>query len=180
MKTMNVTRTLSVAAGLVACLAMPTGARAEATVKEAKHAVTSLRKADPGLQKFFDKAIGYAVFPDVGKGGLVVGAAAGTGIVFEKGKPVGKATLSQVSVGAQAGGQAYTEIIFFETEEVLAEFKKGEWTLAAQVGAVALKKGASANAPYRDGVAVFTLTKGGAMAEASVGGQKFGYEPIGK
>jgi lipid-binding SYLF domain-containing protein len=87
--------------------------------------------------------------------------------------------MSQATIGAQIGGQAYYEIVFFETKEALATFKKGEWTMAAQVSAVALKSGASANAEYKDGVAVFTLTKAGAMAEASVGGQKFSYEPLG-
>jgi lipid-binding SYLF domain-containing protein len=176
---MNAIRTLSITAGLAACLAMPAGARAEATQQEAKHAVAALRKADPGLKKFFDHSAGYAVFPNVGKGGLVVGGAGGTGFVYEKGKVVGKTTLSQVTIGAQAGGQAYSEIIFFETAQALAEFKKGEWTMAAQVSAVILKSGASADAAYKDGVAVFTLSKGGAMAEASVGGQKFSYHPIG-
>jgi len=176
---MNAARTLSVVASLAVCLAVPAGARADATVEEAHHAVAALRKADPSLEKFFEKAAGYAVFPNVAKGGLVVGGAGGSGIVFEKGKAVGKTTLSQISVGAQVGGQAYYEIIFFETHKTLAEFKKGEWTLAAQVSAVALASGASANAAYKEGVAVFTLSKGGAMAEASVGGQKFSYEPFG-
>ena len=175
---MNAIRTLSIAAGLAACLAMPAGARAKATVKEAEHAVAALRKADPGLKKFFEKSAGYAVFPNVAKGGLVVGGAGGTGFVFEKGRAVGKSTLSQASIGAQVGGQAYYEAVFFETAQKLAEFKKGEWTMAAQVSAVMLDSSASANAPYEDGVAVFTLSKGGAMAEASVGGQKFSYEPI--
>ncbi len=176
---MKVTRTLSIAASLAAVLAMPLAARADdATVKEAEHARTEIRTADAGQQKFLDGAAGYAVFPNVAKGGLVVGGAGGSGIVFEKGKAVGKTKLSQVTVGAQIGGQAYYEIIYFETAEALAAFKKGEWTMAAQVSAVALKSGASANASYKDGVAVFTLTKGGVMAEASVGGQKFSYEAI--
>jgi lipid-binding SYLF domain-containing protein len=176
---MKVTRTLSIAASLAAVLAMPLAARADdATVKEAEHARTEIRTADAGQQKFLDGAAGYAVFPNVAKGGLVVGGAGGSGIVFEKGKAVGKTKLSQVTVGAQIGGQAYSEIIYFETAEALAAFKKGEWTMAAQVSAVALKSGASANASYKDGVAVFTLTKGGVMAEASVGGQKFSYEAI--
>jgi lipid-binding SYLF domain-containing protein len=175
---MNAVRTLSIVAGLATCFAMPAVA-ADATVKEAKAAVSAMKKADPGLAKFFDKSAGHAVFPDVAKGGLVVGGAGGTGILFEKGKAVGKATMSQVSIGAQIGGQAYSEIIFFETAETLAAFKKGEWTMAAQVSAVALKAGASANADYKEGVAVFTLSKGGAMAEASVGGQKFSYTPNG-
>jgi lipid-binding SYLF domain-containing protein len=175
---MRAIRTLSIAAGLASVLAMPLAVRAEATQKEAEHAVAELRKTDAGQQKFFDNAVGYAIFPNVAKGGLVVGGAGGTGYVYEKGKAVGTTTLSQVTVGAQVGGQAYSEIIFFETAASLAAFKKGEWTMAAQVSAVALKSGASANADYKEGVAVFTLTKGGAMAEASVGGQKFSYEPI--
>ncbi len=175
---MNATRTMTVAAGLAALLAFPAAARADATEKEAKDAVTVLKKADPGLEKFFGHSAGYAVFPSVGKGGLVVGGAGGSGIVFEHGKAVGRTSLSQVTIGAQIGGQAYYEIIFFETAETLAAFKKGEWTMAAQVSAVVLSSGASADAKYKEGVAVFTLSKGGAMAEASVGGQKFSFEPM--
>ena len=175
---MNAFRTMTIAAGLAVLLAIPAAARADATVKEAKSAVTALKKADPSLKKFFDHSEGYVVFPSVGKGGLVVGGAGGSGILFQNGKAVGKATLSQVTIGAQVGGQAYYEIIFFETAETLAAFKKGEWTMAAQVSAVALSSGASADANYKEGVAVFTLSKGGAMAEASVGGQKFSYKPM--
>jgi lipid-binding SYLF domain-containing protein len=176
---MNVTLKLSVVAGLAAVLAMPVSARAEdATLNDAKHAVTAIKHADPGQERFLDHAAGYAIFPNVAKGGLVVGGAGGTGFLFVNGKAVGKTTLSQVTVGAQVGGQAYYEVIYFETAESLASFKKGEWTMAAQVSAVALKSGVSANAKYKEGVAVFTLTKAGAMAEASIGGQKFSYEPI--
>jgi lipid-binding SYLF domain-containing protein len=175
---MKTTRTMSIAAGLAALLAAPAFARADATVKEAKSAVTAMKRADPGLKKFFDHSVGYAVFPSVGKGGLVVGGAGGSGIVFEHGKAVGKTTLSQVTIGAQIGGQAYYEIIFFENAETLVAFKKGEWTMAAQVSAVALSSGASADAKYKEGVAVFTLSKGGAMAEASVGGQNFTFKTM--
>ncbi len=175
---MNALRTITIASSLAVLLALPTAARADTTVKEAQDAVAVLKKTDPSLQKFFDHSVGYVVFPGVGKGGLVVGGAGGSGILFEHGKAVGKATLSQFTIGAQIGGQAYYEIIFFETAETLAAFKKGEWTMAAQVSAVALKSGASADAAYKEGVAVFTLSKGGAMAEASVGGQKFGYTPL--
>jgi lipid-binding SYLF domain-containing protein len=176
---MNAARTLSITAGLAACLAMPLAASsADATMKEAEHAKSEIRKADAGQEKFLDHSAGYAIFPNVAKGGLIVGGAGGNGFVFENGKAVGRTTLSQVTVGAQVGGQAYYEIIYFETAEALAAFKKGEWTMAAQVSAVALKSGASADAKYKEGVAVFTLTKGGAMAEASVGGQKFSYQAI--
>jgi lipid-binding SYLF domain-containing protein len=177
---MKITRTLSAVAGLAAVLAMPVAVRAEeATLNDAKKAVTAIRQADAGQEKFFDHAAGYAIFPNVAKGGLIVGGAGGSGFLFVHGKAVGKTTLSQVTIGAQVGGQAYYEIIYFETEEAVAAFKKGQWTMAAQVSAVALSSGASANAKYKDGVAVFTLTKAGAMAEASVGGQKFTYEAIG-
>ena len=94
------------------------------------------------------------------------------------GRPTGRATLSQVSVGAQLGGQEYAEVIFFETPQALAGFKKNEFTFSAQATAVALKSGAAANAKFKDGVAVFTSAKGGLMFEASLGGQKFKFEPF--
>ncbi len=136
------------------------------------------KKADPGLQKFFDTAAGYAVFPSVGKGAVGVGGAYGRGEVFEGGKPVAYATLTQASIGLALGGQKYTELIFFETKAALDRFKSGNFAFAAQVSAVALKSGVSANAKYSDGVAVFTLGEAGLMYEASVGGQKFAYQPI--
>jgi lipid-binding SYLF domain-containing protein len=138
---MNVTLKLSVVAGLAAVLAMPISARAEdATLKDAKQAVAAIKQADPGQERFLDHAAGYAIFPNVAKGGLVVGGAGGTGFLFVNGKAVGKTTLSQVTVGAQVGGQAYYEVIYFETAEALASFKKGEWTMAAQVSASAVSK----------------------------------------
>src|SRR5205823_5108824 len=107
------------------------------------------------------------------KGGIGIGGAHGTGVLFERGRPTGKVTLSQVTVGAQLGGQSYSQIIFFETAQDLSRFKSGNFAFAAQASAVALKSGASANAKYSNGVAIFTATKGGLMAEAAVGGQKF-------
>ena len=147
-------------------------------VKDARTAIGALERADPGLTRLFDGASGYAVFASVGKGAVGVGGAHGTGMLFEKGKAVGKTTLTQLTVGLQLGGQAYTEVIFFETDKALLDFKKGEFTLAAQASAVAAAAGKSANARYVDGVSIFTLAKGGVMAEASVGGQKFSYLPF--
>jgi len=146
--------------------------------KHARQAVVAMEKADPGIAKFRAAAAGYAVFGTVGKGGLGIGGAHGTGVLFEKGLAIGSTSLTQVTIGLQAGGQAYSEIVFFENERTLEAFKKGEFTLSAQVSAVALAEGASANAKYVDGVTVFTLTKGGLMAEATVGGQKFGFMPF--
>jgi lipid-binding SYLF domain-containing protein len=152
----------------------------DAAVKDAHGAITTLKNADPSLSRRFGDAAGYAVFATVGKGGAGVGGAHGTGVLFVKGTATGTTTLSQLTVGAQLGGQAYSEVIFFDTKEAVADFRKGEFALAAQVSAVAVKAGASANAKYEKGVAVFTLTKGGLMAEASIGGQKFSYEPFAK
>ena len=147
-------------------------------VANANKTVAVYKKTDPGLATFFEKAAGYAVFPGIGKGGAGLGGAYGTGILFEKGKATGKTTLTQVTVGLQLGGQTYSEIIFFETEESLAEFKGSNFAFSAQASAIALKSGVSVNAKYKDGVAVFTATKGGLMYEASVGGQKFTFVPF--
>jgi lipid-binding SYLF domain-containing protein len=153
-------------------------ADADDSIKEAKDTVQLFKNTDPGLDNFFARATGYAVFRSVGKGGLGVGGAYGSGVLFERGKAVGKTSLMQVTIGFQLGGQAYSEIIFFQTEKALADFKGGQFALAAEASAVALSSGASANAKYQQGVAIFTSSKGGLMYEASVGGQKFSYEPF--
>src|SRR5262249_25198336 len=150
----------------------------EQLIPEARQTIAQFKRTDPGLEMFFKHAAGYAVFPGIGKGGYVVGGARGHGVLFEAGVPTGKVTMTQVTVGAQVGGQEYAEVIFFETPAALAEFKQNKSTFAAQVSAVALKAGASAAARYSHGVAIFTATKGGMMAEASVGGQKFKFEPF--
>jgi lipid-binding SYLF domain-containing protein len=167
--------------GLVLSLSRPTHAVNPEVpdVSSYEKVKAQIKQTDPGMRKFFENAAGYVVFDDVGKGGLVVGGAHGTGIVFERGKPIGKASLSQVTVGAQVGGQSFQEVIFFETPEALARFKKGNFEFASQVSAVAIKAGASADANYEHGVLVFTQAKGGLMLEAAVGGQKFTFEPFG-
>jgi lipid-binding SYLF domain-containing protein len=167
-----------VIAGLVFTVAMTAHAKDSEMVSEAHATIEKFKKADPGLSSFFDRSAGYAVFPNAGKGGLVVGGAHGEGVLFVKGKPVGKASMTQVSIGAQAGGQGFSEIIFFETVAAVTSFQRGETKFSGQVSAVALKSGASADARYQEGVAVFTATKGGLMLEASVGGQKFSFEPF--
>jgi lipid-binding SYLF domain-containing protein len=146
---------------------------------------------------FFSSCYGYAVFPTIGKGGLIVGGAHGKGHVYEKGKFIGNTSVTQISVGFQAGGQAYSEIIFFEDKRALDEFTQENFEFAAGVSAVAITAAANASAgtsgasatasggkrdaktvggSYYKGVAVFTIVKGGAMYEASVGGQKFTFD----
>jgi lipid-binding SYLF domain-containing protein len=156
------------------------GKQDKTEVRHADQAIVELKQADPGLSRLFHSSAGYAVFATVGKGGLGVGGAHGTGVLYEQATAIGKTTLTQVTIGLQIGGQAYTEIVFFESKKALSSFEKGNFEMAAQVSAVAATAGASANAKYVKGVSVFTLAKGGVMAEASVGGQKFGYAPFSK
>jgi len=165
--------------GLLVAFGLAGIARAD-DISDANETVTRFKKADPGLDRFFKTSVGYAVFPGVGKGAWVIGGAYGKGILYERGEPVGSTSLTQATVGFQFGGQAYAEIIFFETENVLSDFKGGNFAFSGQVSGVAIASGAAANANYQWGVAVFTAPKGGLMVEASVGGQKFSYTPFEK
>jgi lipid-binding SYLF domain-containing protein len=132
-------------------------------------------RTDPSLKSVFAKAYGYLILPNVGKGAVGIGGASGNGAVYEQGRLVGKAKMSQVTVGFQFGGQAYRELIFFETKAALDHFKANKVEFSAQASAVAATAGASANAKYTDGIMIYTQQKGGLMYEASVGGQKFKY-----
>ncbi len=142
----------------------------------AESTVVTFKTLDPPILSFFDSAKGYAVFPSIGKGGFIAGGAYGKGVLYENDKVVGFCDLSQGSVGFQIGGQAYSEIIFFQTQHTLSSFKAGKFAFAGQVSGVAIQAGASADAAYMAGVAVFTRPQGGLMGEASIGGQNFTYE----
>jgi len=144
-------------------------------IKESEEARAQFVKTDSLMQSLFDHSYGYVIFPNIGKGAIGIGGAAGNGIVFEKGSPVGSAKMKQVSIGFQFGGQTYREVIFFESQAALDRFKQEKFEFAAQASAVAVTAGASTNVKYRDGVMVFTQEKKGLMYEASIGGQKFGY-----
>lgn len=160
------------------CSTAPKSAEGRVEIQSESDAVLSrARRNDTTLGPVLDRAAGYAVFPTVGKGAIGVGGAYGQGVLYENGVIVGYCDLSQGSIGFQLGGQAYSEIIAFETTESLKKFKTGNFAFSAQATAVALKSGAGANAKYADGVAVFTMGESGLMYEASIGGQKFGYEP---
>jgi len=141
-------------------------------IADAKIAKQEFIKTDGQMKSLFDNAYGYVIFPNVGKGGIGVGGAAGNGVAYEKGAKAGMAKLTQVTVGFQWGGQAYREVIFFESKADMDRFKQNKIELSAQASAVAATVGASANAKYREGVMVFTQQKGGLMYEASIGGQK--------
>jgi lipid-binding SYLF domain-containing protein len=143
---------------------------------KAKEAVAAFKEGDPSVQRFFDAAPGYVVIPTVGKAGFGIGGARGKGILYEGGVPTAVVTLSQLSFGFQWGGQAYSEFIFFEDAATLENFKRGNFELNAQASAVAVTAGASADAKFNGGMAIFTQAKGGLMYEAAVGGQKFKVE----
>ena len=150
---------------------------------------------------FFDGSYGYAVFPTIGKGGVGIGGARGKGQVYKGGERVGNSTMTQVTVGFQLGGQAYSQIIFFKDQSAFENFTSGNFEFGAQATAVAITAGASASAgttgtgagasahsggaskaggDYYKGMAVFTLAKGGLMYEAAIGGQKFSYKAVGE
>ena len=148
---------------------------------------------------FFDKCYGYAVFPTIGKGGVGIGGAHGKGKVYAGGKYVGDTSMTQLTIGLQLGGQAYSEIIFFEDQRAFDEFTSGNFEFSADAGAIVITASASASAAttgatgsasggkkdaetagsYHKGMAVFTIAKGGLMYEAAIAGQKFKYKPLG-
>ena len=141
--------------------------------------ITRAKETDRSLQRFFDNCVGYAAIPEIGKGGLVVGAAYGKGQLFDRqGRLIGYCDVTQGTIGAQIGGQTFGELVFFETDRAMSNFKSGKFELAAQASAVALAEGAGAAANYRDNVAVFVLNPKGLMLEASIGGQQFGFETL--
>lgn len=145
---------------------------------ESKEALTNFQSTDPSLKEFLSKAAGYAIFPSVGKGGFIVGGARGDGLVYEKTNLVAKAIMTQASIGAQIGGQSFSQLIVFETPESLNTFKGSNFEMGADLSAVAAAEGAAKAAKYQQGIAVFTLPKKGLMVQASIGGQKFKFEPI--
>jgi lipid-binding SYLF domain-containing protein len=155
-------------------------------------------KKSKAVQPFFERAYGYAVFPTIGKGGLGIGGAYGKGQVYQGGKVTGEASLVKLSIGWQAGGQAFSQMIFFEDKRAYEEFTSGNFEFDASASAVAITAGAQAKAgtggatagasagpatgkqakaSYHKGMAVFVHTKGGLMYEAAIGGQKFSYKP---
>jgi len=158
-------------------------------------------RSQPETAPFFSDAYAYAVFPTIGKGGIGIGGAYGTGRAYKNGAHVGDVKMGQVSIGWQFGGQAYSEIIFFQNAEIFSEFADGDFEFGADASAVALTAGAQASAStkgttasagssaettgqasadWHRGMAVFTIAKGGLMFQAAIGGQGFNYNPVGE
>lgn len=173
--------------GVAVCVSIPFGcaapkqteAQTERMDDRVQVAVEEFTSRDESMQAWFDDSYGYALFPTVGKGAVGVGGAHGEGLVYEQGEIIGTTALTQATIGFQLGGQAYREVIFFENKAALDTFTSGNFEFAAQASAVAATAGASADATFTDGMAIFTIQEGGLMYEASVGGQKFSFRPIG-
>ncbi len=172
-----------VLAGMAGCASDPEprqqAQERHAVSTDSQGALQHFEAQDPSLQALIDSSVGYATFPDVGKGGLVVGGAYGRGQVFDnKGVLIGYASISQATVGAQIGAQTYSELLVFNTQEALDDFKQSRFSFSANASAVAIKAGAAGSAKPSNGVTVFIEPKGGLMAEAAIGGQKFRFEPL--
>jgi lipid-binding SYLF domain-containing protein len=183
MGTMWIIRTCAIAAiaiGSVACATAPKteGERRDLEARS-RETQQQMVQRDPSLQTVLDTAVGYVVFPEIGKGGAIVGAAYGRGVLFERGQPVGYVELNQASLGAQLGGQTFSEMIVFRDPVALQRLKGGDFQIGANASAVALTAGAAASAEFSEGVGVFTLPRGGLMAELSVSGQQLNFQPRG-
>jgi lipid-binding SYLF domain-containing protein len=170
---------MALAVGLWAgcCTGSVTKEEGDALMKSAQASRQEWNKIDPQFEAFAKKGYGYAFFPEITKGGLLVGGAQGRGVVYEKGQQIGYADLTQMSAGFQAGLQDYSELIVFENQAAMEKFKRNEIDFSANASAVIADKGAAANTQFVDGVAVFVRPIRGAMAEASIGGQQITYLP---
>jgi lipid-binding SYLF domain-containing protein len=144
---------------------------------DAQAAMAAMRQKDPTLNDFLTNAYGYAILPDIGKGAAGVGGAFGRGEVFEQNNLCGYTDMTQATVGVALGGQEYAELLVFQNKEALDHFKTGNLEFAAQVSGVAVTAGGAATTKFANGVAVFLDVKGGLMGEASLGGQKFNFQP---
>ncbi|MDT0642226.1 lipid-binding SYLF domain-containing protein [Zunongwangia sp. F363] len=144
-------------------------------INDAKDSKAAFIQNSENLGDLFEKAAGYVIFPNVGAGAYILGGAAGNGVLFENGEVQGFAELRQVNIGLQFGGQAYRQAILFQTQDELEEFKDGEYSLSGSASAVILEKGEAKSITFKEGRAIVTMPKAGAMIEISVGGQKFEY-----
>jgi lipid-binding SYLF domain-containing protein len=160
---------------LVSCATAPSSrSEREVLLAEAASALKRMNAEDPGVNALVRRGCGYALFPTVTKGGLVVGGAHGQGVLYEQGRHTAYCDLTQATVGLQAGAQTFSELLVFESKAALDRFKAGQLTFAADASAVVLKtRVATAAIPFVEGVAVVVSPLGGAMVEAAIGGQRF-------
>jgi lipid-binding SYLF domain-containing protein len=165
---------------IAGCATAPaTPSKRHALTQEALATLASMTARDPSLREVVDRSHGFAVFPKIGKGGLLVGGAYGKGVVFEQGRPVGYAELNQASVGLQLGAQTFSELIVFRDPTALRRLQAGDFDIGANASAVLVTAGAAGTAEAQGGISVFVMPVGGLMAELSVSGQMINYEPRG-
>jgi lipid-binding SYLF domain-containing protein len=163
---------------LVSCSTAPgTKEERDKLLREATSSQQEWHKVDSGLEAFVKKGYGYAFFPEVTKGGAGIGGAYGRGVVYEQGQHIGYADLTEGSLGAQLGGQTFSELIVFENKAAMDRFKSNQFHFGAHASAVIEKEGAAAHTHFVDGVAVFVRPTGGVMAAAALGGQNLTYAP---
>jgi lipid-binding SYLF domain-containing protein len=176
--TMGMALVLTVVAGLLGSCATAPASREDkaALVAEATARLQQMSTEDSELGALVKRSHGYSMFPNVGKGGLGVGGAYGRGVVYERGRHIGYCDVTQATLGLQAGGQSFSELLLFEDQAALDRFKAGQFGLAADASAVVMKSGSAASANFVNGVAVVVQPLGGAMFEASIGGQQFTYK----
>lgn len=136
-----------------------------------KLALDQMEHTDPGLQDALNNAYGYVLFPEIGKAAVGIGGANGRGVVYEQGRAVGYATLTQGSLGVQLGGETFAELIIFKNADAMGSFRNGDLTLGADASATILKAGAAAALQFKNGTAVIVQTHGGLMAGAAINGQ---------
>lgn len=184
MKTLSLALAMAATAcGTIGCAttAPKTETAKENLNNQADTVLDQLKRSDPALESAIKQSYGYAIFPEVGKAGvLLAGGSFGRGEVYEQGKFIGYVKLEQGTVGPQVGGQTFDELILFETIDSLRKFTRNEWAATANASAVILKSGAATSTPFKDGVKTLINPRGGAMAEAAVGGQKFTFQAASK
>jgi lipid-binding SYLF domain-containing protein len=171
-----VTRTTSLLVGCSSTGPTTTAERDE-LVQRAQAERDEWNKVDPSVEALARKSHGAAFFPEISKGGLGFGGAYGRGVVYERGQHIGYADITEGTIGFQLGGQTYSEVIVFEDAAAMERFKQNDVSFAANASAIIANSGAAANARFVDGVVVFIRPIAGAMAEASVGGQRITYVP---
>jgi lipid-binding SYLF domain-containing protein len=164
----------------VACGGSKDGAKDAQSAKlernpDVAETVTRFKAKDPTIESLFAKSAGYFIVPTVGEGAFIIGGGHGKGEMFEGGTFIGQISVSEMSIGAQVGGQSYSELVFFEKEADVRRVKEGSFAFGAEVTAVAADKGAAQSGTFKDGTMAFVLPKKGLMASAAIGGQKIDF-----
>jgi lipid-binding SYLF domain-containing protein len=193
-------RIMGLRAGLIAAIVLATSSTALAQKVEDLSETIELFRGIPQVAPYFEKSYGYAVFPRIGRGGLGIGGASGRGQIYVGGQVTGFSRLMDITFGAQAGGQAYRQVIFFENQAAYDKFTGGRYEFDASASAVAVTASAQASAGtqgasaaagagnpstgtaagYVNGMQTFTMAEGGLMYAATIGGQKYNFDPVKK